>query len=48
MPNGLAHTAVYGNGEDNTITHYYAGDQTRTRKKDKKMACKSKKPPKKK
>ena len=46
---GLAETMTYGNGEGNTVTHYYAGDQSKIRKKDKKMACKKgSKPPKKK
>lgn len=39
MEQGLA--MMYGSGEGNTVTHYYAGDQKK--KKGRKMACKGKK-----
>ena len=43
MEQGLAATVTnrYGNGEDNTVKHFYAGKQTIKKEKD--MACKSKK-----
>jgi hypothetical protein len=33
MEEGLAHRMTYGNGESNSITHYYAGKSKKKRAK---------------
>lgn len=42
---GLAHTMVYGDGSGNTVTHHYAGNIDKSKKRGNKMACKTKKKP---
>ena len=41
MEQGLAVSMTYGNGEGNTIQHYYAGKR-KNKKKGSKMGCKKK------
>lgn len=42
MEQGLAATMMYGSGAGQSTQHYYAGAGSTPKKKEKKMACKSK------